>query len=164
MPGLLGVLQAEHNPRILLTKLPTARNLRLVLDSQRVLSHEASLRVRNFAPELADKWRAISGTYTALVRESRDLGGHLSPGGLAASAGAHARARLQRLPRAAVDSTCSIVKDSACDGGFRNRAVSRTGFSPSASYRTASPKARLRTVRAYLAVPYLLVAARVLMS
>jgi hypothetical protein len=103
MPGMPGVLQAEHNLLIHLTKLPTARNLRLVLDSQRVLSHEASLRVRNFAPELADKWQARSETYTALVRESRDLGGHLGTGGLAAAEGANALGRLQRLPRTAVD-------------------------------------------------------------
>ena len=102
MPGMSGVLQAEHNLLIHLTKLPTARNLRLVLDSQRVLSHQASLRVRNFAPELADKWQARSETYAALVRESRDLGGHLGSGGLAASEGANALGRLQRLPRAAV--------------------------------------------------------------
>ena len=103
MPGMPGVLQAEHNLLIHLTKLPTSRNLRLVLDSQRVLSHEASLRVRNFAPELADKWQARSETYTVLVRESRDLGGHLGTGGLAASEGANALGRLQRLPRATVD-------------------------------------------------------------
>jgi len=103
LPGLPGVLQAEHNLLIHLTKLPTARNLRLVLDSQRVLSHEASLRVRDFAPELADKWQVRSETYTALARESRDLGGHLGTGGLAASDGANALGRLQRLPRAAVD-------------------------------------------------------------
>ncbi|GEP40089.1 hypothetical protein NPS01_37520 [Nocardioides psychrotolerans] len=102
MPGMPGVLQAAHNLLIHLTKLPTAHNLRLVLDSQRVLSHEASQRVHNFDPELADKWQARSETYTALVRESRDLGGHLGTGGLAASEGANALGRLQQLPRPAV--------------------------------------------------------------
>lgn len=105
MPGLPGVLQAEHNLLIHLTKLPTARNLRLILDSQRVLSHESSLRVRNFAPELADKWEARTKTYTALVRASRDLGGHLGTGELAAAEGANAIGRLQHIPRAAVDAS-----------------------------------------------------------
>jgi hypothetical protein len=100
LPGIAGVLQAEHNVLVRLTQFPTAHNLRLVLDSQRVLSTEAALRVRNIAPDLADKWRTRAETYTALVRETRDLGGHVGAGGNAAAQGANALDRFRRLPGA----------------------------------------------------------------
>ena len=60
----------------------------------------------------------------------------------------------RRQLRAAVriTSICSTVSAWACDGGFRNRTVSRTGLRGIASYRTASPNARLNTVRACFAV------------
>lgn len=96
-PGLSGVLQAEHNLLIHLTTFPNARNLRLVIDSQRVLSHEASLRVRGTAPALADKWHLREQTYTALVRETRDLGGNVGSGGLAAAEGANSIRRLRSV-------------------------------------------------------------------
>ena len=49
-------------------------------------------------------------------------------------------------------STCLAVSAIACDGGLLSRVVSRTGFLAIASYRTASPNARLSTVRACLAM------------
>lgn len=48
-------------------------------------------------------------------------------------------------------STWVEVRASACDGGLLNRTVSRAGFLAIASYLTASPKARLSTVRACFA-------------
>ena len=97
VPGIAGVLQAEHNLLVHLTRFPNARNLRLVLDSQRVLSSEAALRVRDIAPDLADKWRTRTQIYAALVRETRDLGGHVGAGGHAAAQAANAQGRFRRL-------------------------------------------------------------------
>lgn len=102
-PGLIGVVQAEHDLLIHLTKFPNARNLRLVLHSQRVLSHEAARRARPFAPDLADKWQTRAETYTTLVRQARDLGGQIGTGGLAAAQGANAVGRLQRLSQTDLD-------------------------------------------------------------
>lgn len=99
LPGIGGVLQAAHNTMIGLTTFPNAHNLRLVLDSQRVLSGEAAHRVRTVAPTLADKWLAREQTYTTLLHRSRDLGGLLGRGGLAAAEGANSVSRLRRLRR-----------------------------------------------------------------
>ena len=68
-----------------------------MLDSQRVLSSEAALRVRDIAPDLADKWRTRTQIYAALVRETRDLGGHVGAGGHAAAQAANAQGRFRRL-------------------------------------------------------------------
>jgi hypothetical protein len=109
LPGIAGVLQAEHNLLVHLTEFPTARNLRLVLDSQRVLSSEAALRVRDTAPTLAAKWSTRARTYAALVRATRDLGGLVGAGGHAAAEGANAFDRLRRL-RADADSETNPLR------------------------------------------------------
>jgi hypothetical protein len=96
LPGMAGALQAEHN-LLVHAKFPNARNLRLVLDSQRVLSNEVALPVRDTAPDLADKWRTRARTYAALVRGTRDLGGHVGAGGHAAAQGANALGRCRGL-------------------------------------------------------------------
>ena len=44
LPGIGGVLQAEHNMLVHLAKTPNALNLRRVMDAQRILSHEAARR------------------------------------------------------------------------------------------------------------------------
>lgn len=105
LPGIGGVLQAAHNTLVGLAEFPNAHNLRLVLDSQRVLSHEAALRVRTVAPADADKWRAREQIYTTLVHEFRDLGGILGRGGAAAAEGANSVSRLRRLRRDAFNAT-----------------------------------------------------------
>jgi hypothetical protein len=70
------------------------------------------------------------------------------------SGGGPGRPCSRRQPRTArrILSICSTVSDSACPGGLRRRAVSRTGFARMASYRTAIPNARLKTVRACFAM------------
>ena len=42
LPGLTGVLQAQHNLLVHLDEFPDARSLRLVLDSQRIVSRDAA--------------------------------------------------------------------------------------------------------------------------
>ena len=68
-PGLLGVLQAEHNLTIRMQAFPNAMNLRLVVDSQRLLSGGPATRVEKIEPALGGAWRDREQTYTDLQRE-----------------------------------------------------------------------------------------------
>ena len=72
LPGIGGVLQAEHNMLVHLAQFPNALNLRRVLDGQRILSHEAARRAPNAAPELIERWlRARADLQEAHRRDSR---------------------------------------------------------------------------------------------
>jgi hypothetical protein len=97
LPGFAGVLQAQYYLLIHLDQFPDARSLRVVMDSQRIVAREAAIRIGDAAPELAHRWRTRSETYDRLVKETRDLGGILGKGGLAAGQGAVAATRVQKL-------------------------------------------------------------------
>ena len=97
-PGIGGVIQAEHNLLIHLKDPPTALNLRLILDSQREISHLLANRVAVTAPDLARKWSKRSQTYAALHREARNISGAIGSGGAAVAEAATAVNRLRRLP------------------------------------------------------------------
>ena len=97
LPGIGGVLQAEHNMLVHLSKFPTALNLRRVMDGQRILSHEAARRAPNVAPELIEKWLEREQTYKQLIDETRNVGGLVGHGGLAAAEAANAVSRLRRI-------------------------------------------------------------------
>jgi len=97
LPGIGGVLQAEHNMLVHLAQFPTALNLRRVLDGQRILSHEAARRAPNVAPELIEKWLEREQTYKRLIDETRDIGGLAGNGGSAAAEAANAVGRLRRI-------------------------------------------------------------------
>lgn len=97
LPGIGGVLQAEHNLLIHLGRFPDARSLRVVLESQRLVSGEAAALVESSDPDRAATWRTREATYAQLVHETRDLGGQLGNGGPAAGQGATAASRIQRL-------------------------------------------------------------------
>ena len=97
VPGIGGVLQAEHNMLVHLAKFPTALNLRRVMDGQRILSHEGARRAPNVAPELIEKWLEREQTYKRLIHETRDVGGLVGGGGLAAAEAANAVSRLRRV-------------------------------------------------------------------
>lgn len=97
LPGIGGVLQAEHNMLVHLSKFPNALNFRRVLDGQRILSHEAARRAPNVAPELIEKWLEREQTYKRLIDETRNVGGLVGDGGLAAAEAANAVARLRRV-------------------------------------------------------------------
>jgi hypothetical protein len=77
MPGLAGVMQAQYNLLLHLDELPDARSLRVVMDSQGVVTHEAAARIGDVEPELTAKWTTRKRTYVKLVQETRDLGGIL---------------------------------------------------------------------------------------
>jgi hypothetical protein len=96
MSGLAGVMQAQYNLLLSLDELPDARSLRVVLDSQRVVTHEVALRLGESVPDLASKWASREDTYIKLVRETRDLGGLLGRGDAAGHASIAAN-RAQKL-------------------------------------------------------------------
>lgn len=97
-PGPLGVLQAEHNLTIRMRSFPSAMNLRLVVDSQRLLSGGLAARVQKTEPALHEAWRAREQTYVDLQRELRNVGGNVGVGELAVAEGANAWSRLKALP------------------------------------------------------------------
>ena len=81
-----------------LDELPDAHSLRVVMDSNAVVAHEAALRAGETDPGLAAKWTIRSQTYFKLVKETRDLGGVLGKGN-AAGQGAIAASRAHKLER-----------------------------------------------------------------
>lgn len=98
LPGIAGVLQAQHNLLLHLIKFPDAQSLRVVIDSQRIVSLEATRRLTDSNPELAGRWQRRAETYGRLVQQTRDVGGLYGKGGLAAGQGSIAAARIQKLP------------------------------------------------------------------
>ena len=97
LPGIGGVLQAEHNMLVHLRSFPNALNLRRVMDGQRILSHEAARRAPNVAPDLIEKWLDREQTYKKLIDETRDVGGLVGSGGSAAAEAANAVGRLRHV-------------------------------------------------------------------
>lgn len=97
-PGLLGVLQAEHNLVIRMQTFPSAMNLRLVVDSQRLLSGMLAKLAQPVDQALQEKWLAREQTYTALQQDLRNVGGRSGHGGLAVAEGANAVSRLKAIP------------------------------------------------------------------
>ncbi|WP_214058700.1 hypothetical protein [Nocardioides aquaticus] len=97
LPGIGGVLQAEHNMLVHLASFPNALNLRRVMDGQRILSHEAARRAPNVAPDLIEKWLDREQTYKKLIDETRDVGGPVGSGGSAAAEAANAVGRLRHV-------------------------------------------------------------------
>jgi hypothetical protein len=97
-PGILGVLQAEHNLVVRMRAFPNAPNLRRVVDSQRLVSRHLIPFAERIDPRLADRWTARAETYRRLQQELRRIGGRLGNGGYAAAEGANAVSRLCALP------------------------------------------------------------------
>jgi hypothetical protein len=97
--GIPGILQGEYNLLVELKRFPDAHSMRLVLDSQRIVSHETAIRARSTDPELADKWEGRSRTYKAVIDETRNIRGRLGNGGPAAGQAAIVAARAQKLAR-----------------------------------------------------------------
>jgi hypothetical protein len=97
LPGIGGVLQAEHNMLVHLASFPNALNLRRVMDGQRILSHEAARRASHVAPDLIEKWLEREQAYKKLIDETRDVGGPVGSGGSAAAEAANAVDRLRRV-------------------------------------------------------------------
>ncbi|GGO84915.1 hypothetical protein GCM10011584_03620 [Nocardioides phosphati] len=98
LPGASGVLQAQHNLLLHLIKFPDAQSLRVIMDSQRIVSLEAKRRLDAGDPDLAARWQRRAETYGRLVHQARDVGGFYGKGGPAAGQGSVAAARMQKLP------------------------------------------------------------------
>lgn len=121
LPGITGVLQAQHNLLLHLGHFPTAQNLRLVLDSQRNISREAARRLAPIDPVLAERWQQRGETYSRLVREARDLGGVFGGGGAAAGQGAVAATRMAKLDDAGLSETQQIRRLQRMSAGIDER-------------------------------------------
>ena len=96
LPGLIGVLQAQHNLLVHLGEFPDARSLRLVLDSQRIVSRDAA----TLDPRASAEWTARSSTYLRLIHATNDIGGMVGNGGPAAAEAALAASRIEQVTRA----------------------------------------------------------------
>lgn len=97
LPGIGGVLQAEHNMLVHLSAFPNALNLRRVIDGQRILSRDACRLAKQIAPELVCKWSQREATYQSLVYETRNLGGLIGTGAFAAAEASFAVSRLRSV-------------------------------------------------------------------
>jgi hypothetical protein len=98
-PGVLGVLQAQHNLVVRMKSVPNATNLRLVVDSQRLVSAHLAPYAARIDERLAEQWAERADTYSVMQKELREIGGLLGKGGLAVAEGANAVARLKALPK-----------------------------------------------------------------
>ena len=98
LPGIAGVLQAEHNMLVHLAQFPNALNLRRVIDAQRLLSHAAARRAPNVAPDLIERWLERELVYSTLIKATRNIGGLVGGGGLAVAEAANAVSRMRHVP------------------------------------------------------------------
>ena len=121
LPGVPGVIQAQHNLLIHLAHFPTAQNLRVVLASQLNLSREAARRLEPIEPALAARWQQRGATYGRLVRAARDLGGRFGGGGAAAGQGSVAAARLTKLDRAGLSDVQQVRRLQRVSAGIDER-------------------------------------------
>ncbi|TYL51669.1 hypothetical protein FXB39_07740 [Nocardioides sp. BGMRC 2183] len=96
-PGVLGVLQAEHNLLHALKALPTATDLRLIVDSQRRISTTLANLSEPVDQHLHAAFTQRAGTYTDLHRALRDIGGLLGHGSAAVAQAATLAARTKEL-------------------------------------------------------------------
>jgi hypothetical protein len=96
--GFAGLIQTEQNLLIHLTRFPDARGLRLVIDSQRVLSHQLGVRVREDFPTISNHWAGRAATYTSLAQQCRNLAGLVGDARKASADGSILPSRLQKVP------------------------------------------------------------------
>jgi len=101
-PGVLGVLQAEHNLLVHLRSFPNATNLRLIVDSQRQISNSLAPLAERINSDYAARWVARGATYAVIQQQLRNVGGRLGHGGPAVGEAANATARLRALKHDAI--------------------------------------------------------------
>lgn len=73
--GIDGVIEVEQRLLATLGKAPDARTLRLILDSQRNLSHVLASRAGTADPKLVERWAQRRHVYDVLVDQSTDIRG-----------------------------------------------------------------------------------------
>ncbi len=121
LPGIAGVLQAQHNVLLHLAKFPDAKRLRVVLDSQRVVSLETARRLGDTDPAPTAHWEWRAEVYGRLVHHARDLGGTIGNGGPAAGQGSVAAVRMQNLPADAVGDHKQVERLERISSGIDQR-------------------------------------------
>lgn len=85
LPGMAGVLQAQHNVLADLSRIPTALHLRHVLVGQAELSHKAAQIATASGSPTAEGFSQRARTYKAMMEASRTVGGVLGTGHHAAA-------------------------------------------------------------------------------
>jgi len=98
LPGLAGVLQAQHNVVVGLTQFPSAYNLRHVLVAQAELSKHAARVAQAVGSPTASRFGERAELYRDLVTASRTVGGELGSGRHAALESANAARRMHTGP------------------------------------------------------------------
>lgn len=110
LPGLAGVLQAQHNVAVDLSHFPSAFHLRHVLVAQADVS-QLSARLAGAVDSLtAGAFEQRATLYRDLVVASRSVGGHLGSGQLAALESANAARRMARGPVTGEDTDQALDK------------------------------------------------------
>jgi hypothetical protein len=109
-PGIAGIVQGEYNLLVELQRFPEAHSLRLILDSQRVVSHEIANKIRHTDPAFADRCEARAEIFRALIHQTRDVRGLLGNGSPAATQAAVVATRSQKLARSEVSDERSLTQ------------------------------------------------------
>ena len=103
-PGLLGVLQAEHNLLVHMVGIPNALNLRNIIDSQMLVSNALARRAEGVNDTYAHEWTERAQTYRQLLHDLRGVDGLLGRGHNSVAEAAAARQRaLDLAPTTPVD-------------------------------------------------------------
>jgi len=157
-PGILGVLQAQHNLVVRMKSVPNATNLRLVVDSQRLVSAHLAPFAARIDERLAQRWTERAETYSVVLQELREVGGLLGRGGLAVAEGLNAVTRLRSLPRtpSSNHASCPASSFSSTDSTTASQTSSKTvsnvarssSASPSPASSTAADSSSARSANA----------------
>jgi hypothetical protein len=94
LPGLAGVLQAQHNVAVHLSHFPSAFHLRHVLVAQADLSQQSARMAQTVGSSTAAAFQERAALYRDLVVASRLVGGQLGSGQVAAVESANAARRM----------------------------------------------------------------------
>jgi hypothetical protein len=133
LPGLAGVLQAQHNVAVALSHFPSAFHLRHVLVAQADLSQQSARLAQQVGSPTAASFQERAALYRDLVVASRPVGGHLGSGQLAALESANAARRMSSSPAngedidqvlarlAHLNERVDVKITAAVDHGFREK-------------------------------------------
>ena len=111
LPGLAGVLQAQHNVAVALNHFPSAFHLRHVMVAQADLSQQSARLAKAVGSSTAGAFQERTMLYRDLVVASRQVGGELGSGQFAAVESADAARRMASGPASGehVDHSLAIL-------------------------------------------------------
>lgn len=116
-PGLLGILQAEHNLLVRLNALPSPINLKKIVESQRLLS--TALAERAPSPALTARWSRRARTYALVFNKLRNVAGRVGDGARAAEEAANIQTQVNALAKRPAPE--GVDQDSRIWSAFDNR-------------------------------------------